>query len=139
MNSRRLAELLADGKPRNVVEMSEALGLTEREIWNALGHASRYGRVKPLPGIYTLTPIGKEYVAGQVPDFEKAEVKRQQRAEWQKQYKARKRAYRASQPKPPRIPKEPPATVPLMEQALAKRNPLEAAWGWSPFEHQEAA
>lgn len=139
MNSRRLAELLADGKPRNVMEMSEALGLTEREIWNALGHASRYGRVKPLPGIYTLTDIGKEYVEAQKPDFELVAERRKQRAQWQREYKARKRAYRAAQPKPPRIPKEPPQPVSIVEEALTKRKPLEAAWGAAWFADREAA
>ena len=55
--------LLADGVPRSVTEVAQALGLTEAQAANTLAHNRGRGRIASTPVLYAITPAGVEHSA----------------------------------------------------------------------------
>lgn len=137
--SRRIARLLLDGRPRTAVEISIEFGLTHTQAIDALGLLRETHRVAAAPASYRLTVAGTKF-AQHDPDKPRKPPKPHNQSN--REYRARLRAAKGLPPKVEKAPEPEPvvSTVSIVEQALAKRPALQAAWTWSPLvEHEETA
>lgn len=137
MITKDVTRLLADGTPRNVAQIAQELGISERQTWSSIGQLMRRGgRVISLPTLYTATERGKTAAANHPKTKEEISAARSvyDKERRRKIALAEKQIPRKSvvaveldDDEPDDFPRPPVAQV--VARAIASRPALQAVWG----------
>lgn len=110
--TKTLLKLLGEGKPRSIAELAEMTGMTAYKVTYTIDYLRDIGQIAPTPRTYTVTPLGKERLAG-------------------KKMKPRPSRKRKNDERVLRSGERRRLAEQVVERAMHKRGALAEAWGAS--------